>query len=99
MALQGSITYKGLDIPRAYLDIHKIVIDVESMSANMEYKVYANHDTFKADKNNHLTTHIEVVPVTDDFIAKLLEEGRKEAKKSGKKYDGFNDYIPPKKKG
>ena len=97
MALQGSITFKGLSVPKAYLDIHKIVIDVESMSANMEYKVYANFDTFKADKSQHLTTHIEVVPVTDDFIAKLLEAGRKEAKKSGKKYNGFNDYIPGKK--
>ena len=38
MALQGSITFKGLIVPKAYLDIHKIVIDVESMSANMEYK-------------------------------------------------------------
>ena len=97
MALQGSITFKGLSVPKAYLDIHKIVIDVESMSANMEYKVYANFDTFKADKNNHLTTHIEVVPVTDVFIEKLLEAGRKEAKKAGKKYNGFNDYVPGKK--
>lgn len=97
MALQGSITFKGLTVPKAYLDIHKITIDVESMSANMEYKVYANHDTFKADKSNYLTTHVEVVPVTDDFIAKLLEAGRKEAKKSGKKYDGFSDYVPGKK--
>ena len=97
MALQGSITFKGLAVPKAYLDIHKIVIDVESMSANMEYKVYANHDTFKSDKNNHLTTHIEVVPVTDVFIEKLLEAGRKEAKKAGKKYNGFNDYAPGKK--
>ena len=92
MALQGSITFKGLTVPKAYLDIHKIVIDVESMSANMEYKVYANQDVFAKDKSNHLTTHIEVVPVTKDFIAKLLEAGRTEAKKAGKKYGGFKDY-------
>lgn len=96
MALQGSITFKGLSVPKAYLDVHKIVIDVESMSATMEYKVYANHDTFKADKSNYLTTHVEVVPVTDVFIAKLLQAGREEAKKSGKKYDGFRDYVPGK---
>ncbi len=92
MALQGSITFKGLSVPKAYLDIHKIVIDVESMSANMEYKVYADQKTFKADKSNHLTTHIEVVPVTDAFIEKLLSAGRSEAKKAGKKYGGFTDY-------
>tara|TARA_S200002703_G_scaffold8860_1_gene8841 strand:+ start:25136 stop:25420 length:285 start_codon:yes stop_codon:yes gene_type:complete len=89
MALQGSITYKGLDIPRAYLDIHKITIDVESMSANMEYKVYADKRTFDRDKNEHLTTHIEVVPVSDIFITKLLSAGRIEAAKQGKKYEGF----------
>ena len=71
MALEGSITFKGLTIPRAYLDIHKIVIDVESMSANMEYKVYADQRTFTANKNEHLTTHIEVVPVTS-VIAPLI---------------------------
>ena len=92
MALQGSITFKGLIIPKAYLDIHKIVIDVESMSANMEYKVYADKKTFDRDKNEHLTTHIEVVPVTDIFIDKLLQVGREEAKKDGKKYGGFQDY-------
>jgi len=92
MALQGSITFKGLAVPKAYLDIHKIVIDVESMSANMEYKVYANKKTFDADKSQHLTTHIEVVPVTDIFIEKLLQVGREEAKKSGKKYSGFENY-------
>lgn len=91
MALQGSITFKGLLVPKAYLDIHKIVIDVESMSANMEYKVYANHDTFKADKNNHLTTHIEVVPVQEVFIDKLLQAAREEAKKEGKRFNGFTD--------
>jgi hypothetical protein len=89
MALQGSITFKGLSVPKAYLDVHKITIDVESMSANMEYKVYANHATFKADKSNYLTTHVEVVPVTDVFIAKLLQAGRAEASKQGKKYGGF----------
>ena len=89
MALQGSITFKGLTIPKAYLDVHKIVIDVESMSANMEYKVYADQRTFKADKNQHLTTHIEVVPVQEIFIRKLLEAAREEAKKDGKKYGGF----------
>jgi len=92
MALQGSITFKGLIIPKAYLDVHKIVIDVESMSANMEYKVYADQKAFKADKNNHLTTHIEVVPVQEVFIDKLLQAGRAEAKKDGKKYGGFTDY-------
>ena len=92
MALQGSITFKGLIIPKAYLDVHKIVIDVESMSANMEYKVYADQKAFKADKNNHLTTHIEVVPVQEVFIDKLLQAAREEAKKSGKKYGGFKDY-------
>ena len=92
MALEGSITFKGLTIPKAYLDIHKIVIDVESMSANMEYKVYADQRTFRANKNEHLTTHIEVVPVTDVFIDKLLQAGRAEAKKDGKKYGGFTDY-------
>ena len=92
MALQGSITFKGLIIPKAYLDVHKIVIDVESMSANMEYKVYADQKAFKADKNNHLTTHIEVVPVQEVFIDKLLQAGREEAKKDGKKYGGFTDY-------
>ena len=89
MALQGSITFKGLTVPKAYLDVHKIVIDVESMSANMEYKVYADQRTFKADKNQHLTTHIEVVPVQEIFIRKLLEAAREEAKKDGKKYGGF----------
>lgn len=92
MALQGSITFKGLTIPKAYLDVHKIVIDVESMSANMEYKVYADKKTFDADKSQHLTTHIEVVPVTDIFIEKLLQAGREEAKKDGKKYGGFENY-------
>ena len=92
MALQGSITFKGLTVPKAYLDIHKIVIDVESMSANMEYKVYANQDVFAKDKSNHLTTHIEVVPVSDVLIDKLLRAGREEAKKQGKKYGGFTDY-------
>ena len=89
MALEGSINYKGLSVPKAYLDIHKIVIDVESMSANMEYKVYADKRTFDADKSNHLTTHIEVVPVQEIFIRKLLEAGRLEAAKQGKKYEGF----------
>tara|TARA_R100001440_G_scaffold4479_9_gene10242 strand:- start:10277 stop:10564 length:288 start_codon:yes stop_codon:yes gene_type:complete len=92
MALQGSITFKGLPVPKAYLDIHKIVIDVESMSANMEYKVYANEDVFAKDKSNHLTTHIEVVPVQEVFIDKLLRAGREEAKKDGKKFGGFKDY-------
>ena len=89
MALQGSITFKGLTVPKAYLDVHKIVIDVETMSANMEYKVYADKKTFDADKNNHLTTHVEVVPVQEIFIRKLLEAARTEASKQGKKYGGF----------
>tara|TARA_R100001509_G_C4678859_1_gene152796 strand:- start:144 stop:428 length:285 start_codon:yes stop_codon:yes gene_type:complete len=92
MALEGSIIFKGLTVPKAYLDVHKIVIDVENMSANMEYKVYADQKTFKADKNNHLTTHIEVVPVQEVFIDKLLAAAREEAKKQGKKYGGFTDY-------
>ena len=89
MALQGSIIFKGLTVPKAYLDVHKIVIDVETMSANMEYKVYADKKTFDADKSNHLTTHIEVVPVQKIFIEKLLQAGRAEASKQGKKYGGF----------
>lgn len=99
MALQGSITFKGLSVPKAYLDLDKINIDVQNDSAVITYRVYANHDAFKANPAEYLTTHTEAISgsAVKTAIASIVTLGRAEAKKEGKKYNGFNDYVAGKK--
>ena len=91
--LQGSFTFKGITLPKAYLDLAKLTL--ENGTAVAEYRVYANQDAFKADKTQYLTTHVETFPYTEEQIRALLENGKKEAKKPGKRFNGFTD--PPKK--
>ena len=99
MALQGSITFKGLSVPKAYLDLDKINIDVQNDSAVITYRVYANHDAFKANPAEYLTTHTEAIsgPAVRTAIASIVSMGKEAAKKEGKKYNGFTDYVPGKK--
>ena len=99
MALEGSITFKGLSVPKAYLDLDKITIDVQNDSAVITYRVYANHDAFKANPSDYLTTHTEAVSgeAVKTAIASIVTLGKNEAKAEGKKYSGFNDYVPGKK--
>ena len=99
MALQGSITFKGLSVPKAYLDLDKITIDVQNDSAVITYRVYANHDAFKANPADYLTTHTEAISgsAVKTAIASIVSMGREAAKKEGKKYNGFRDYVPGKK--
>lgn len=100
MALQGSITFKGLSVPTAYLDLDTITIDVQNDNAVIRYRVYSNHDTFKANPADYLTTHTETISgsAVNTAIASIVSMGREEAKKEGKKYNGFTDYVPPKGK-
>ena len=91
--LQGSFTFKGIPLPKAYLDLAKLTL--ENGTAVAEYRVYANQDAFKADKTQYLTTHVETFAYTEEQIRTLLDNGKKEAKKPGKRFNGFTD--PPKK--
>ena len=91
--LQGSFTFKGISLTKAYLDLAKLTL--ENGTAVAEYRVYANQDTFKSDKTQYLTTHVETFPYTTAQIQTLLDNGKKEAKKEGKRFNGFTD--PPKK--
>lgn len=94
--LQGSFTFKGISLATAYLDLAKLTL--ENGTAVAEYRVYANHDTFKSDRTQYLTTHIETFAYTDEQVQILLDNGKKEAKKEGKTYSNFTDYVPPKGK-
>ena len=99
MALQGSITFKGLSVPTAYLDLDTITIDVQNDNAVIRYRVYSNHDTFKANPADYLTTHTETISgsAVNTAIASIVSMGREEAKKEGKKYSNFTDYKAGKK--
>ena len=94
--LQGSFTFKGISLATAYLDLSKITL--ENGTAVAEYRVYANKATFDADKTQYLTTHVETFAYTDEQITTLLSNGKKEAKKEGKPYSNFTDYVAPKGK-
>ena len=91
--LQGSFTFKGISLAKAYLDLSKLTL--ENGTAIAVYKVYADKAAFEADKTQYLTTHTESFPYTEEQIRTLLENGKKEAKKEGKRFNGFTD--PPKK--
>ena len=94
--LEGSFTFKGITLDKAYLDLNKLTL--ENGIAIAQYKVYANHDTFKSDSSQYLTTHTETFVYTQEQIQTLLDNGKKEAKKEGKKFNNFTDYVPPKGK-
>jgi len=87
--LQGSFTFKGIPLGKAYLDLAKITL--ENGTAIAEYRVYANHDVFKADKSQYLTTHVESFPYTTKQIQTLLDNGKAEAKREGKRFNGFTE--------
>ena len=91
--LQGSFTFKGITLRTAYLDLSKITL--ENGTAVAVYKVYADKAAFEADKTQYLTTHTETFPYTTAQIQTLLDNGKKEAKKEGKRFNGFTE--PPKK--
>ena len=87
--LQGSFTFKGITLKAAYLDLAKLTL--ENGTAVAEYRVYADKKTFEADKSQYLTTHVETFPYTARQIQTLLDNGKAEAKKEGKRFNGFTD--------
>ena len=91
--LQGSFTFKGITLRTAYLDLSKITL--ENGTAVAEYKEYADKAAFEADKTQYLTTHSESFPYTAKQIQTLLDNGKAEVKKEGKRFNGFIE--PPKK--
>ena len=93
--LQGSFTFKGISLATAYLDLSKITL--ENGTAVAEYRVYADKATFDADKTQYLTTHVETFAYTTEQVQALLDSGKAEAKKEGKKYSNFTDYKAGKK--
>ena len=90
--LQGSFTFKGITLRTAYLDLSKITL--ENGTAVAVYKVYADKAAFEADKTQYLTTHTESFPYTTKQVQTLLDNGKKEAQKPGRRFNGFTD--PPK---
>ena len=87
--LQGSFTFKGISLRTAYLDLAKITL--ENGTAIAEYRVYADKAAFEADKSQYLTTHVETFSYTTKQIQTLLDNGKAEAKKEGKRFNGFTD--------